>query len=355
MLLPQWLAGVGLPSGWRRGAPLPESRFESAVAVLNDRLYVFGGFYFRLKASTRADRYDPRTNTWSRIADLPVPVTHINGVLDGEVLWIAGGFVGNHPGPTTNQVWQYNIKTNRWTPGIPLPAVRASGGFQRVGRSLYYFGGFDSDRDTTCTEHWQLDLDSGTEWVPRSPLPQPRGHVASIVLNDQIYAIGGQIRHDTNPVDQTNVYRYDPVSDCWSELAPLPEPRSHFEPGTFLHRGHIVITGGRNNHRQLYGHWNLFRHHEDRVIDDLPHRGYIAYRKLKGLQTKEYLYETMLAYNPQTNTWHPLPSLPARFLAPVANVINNLFILTGGSKTWPTNPQSRTLLNETLLDAIGSS
>jgi len=340
----------GLAEGWRIGKPLPGARLESACAVMHNRLYVFGGFYFRLKASKRVDVYDSKHNTWTRLADMPTPVTHINAALDEPFVWFAGGFIGDHPGPVTREVWRYSVDT--WQPGIPLPLGRASGGLQRLGRSLHYFGGFADDRDTTCTDHWALPLDGGAKWLERAPLPEPLGHVSSLVLDGKIYCIGGQERHDTNPVDRSSVYAYDPIRDSWKQLASLPEPRSHFEAGTFAHNGKIVVVGGRMNQRQRRNNMNFLRHQEDRILDDLPHR---AYRLIRGHKNTDEFAADILIYDPTVDAWQKLTNLPAHLLAPVANVVQTQFILTGGGKNWTTNPQSRTLLNETLLDLVPQS
>ncbi len=218
------LVRSGLANGWKLGTPQPVARLESAGIVIGENLYVFGGFYFRLKASQRVDVYDPQQNTWARLADMPTPVTHVSAVLDDRFVWFAGGFVGDHPGPVTQQVWRYDTITDRWTAQVPLPENRASGGFQRLGRTLHYFGGFASDRDTTCTNHWVLNLDGGTAWQERAPLPEPIGHNASVVLHGKIYSIGGQIRHDTHPIDKATVYVYDPNTDAWQQLASTSFP-----------------------------------------------------------------------------------------------------------------------------------
>jgi hypothetical protein len=45
-----------------------------------------------------------------------------------------------------------------------------------------------------------------------------------------MYAIGGQQRHDTDPVDLAAVDVYDPEHDVWTAVAPLPAPASTSRP-----------------------------------------------------------------------------------------------------------------------------
>lgn len=334
---------------WLSVSPMPVAKLESCSCVLDQKLYTFGGFKFRLKATPRVDVYDLETDTWSRTADMPRPVTHFKPIVDGRYIWIAGGFVGDHPGWVTDEVWRYDVDNNIWEAQPSLPQVRASGGFEIVGRSLHYFGGFGADRDTNCSEHWVLDLDANDGWTLLSHLPEARGHFSSVFLDNKIYALGGQYRHDTNPVDLALVHVYDLKTREWKELESMPSPRSHFEPGTFVYDGKIFVSGGRNNHKKRQDSLNPFSDRGNRYIDDIPMRIYLGISKRHNI---DYLYDDIIVFDPQKNCWEPLGVLPAHLLAPVANVVKKTVILTSGGKNWVYNPTSRTFLNETLLDLV---
>src|SRR6185295_8480599 len=100
-------------------------------------------------------------------------------------IWFAGGFMGNHPGPTLRSVWKYDVVSDSWIEGPPLPEARGGGGLVRVGRVLHYVGGhYAAMQETAAGDHWTLSLDSGTEWIRRAPLPVPRGHFGIIALNE---------------------------------------------------------------------------------------------------------------------------------------------------------------------------
>jgi hypothetical protein len=90
--------------------------------------------------------------------------------------------------------------------GPPLPARRRRH-LALVGRTLHYV------RASSTATHDRRALDARrrrrTTWEPRAPLPRARG-LASAVVAGRLYAIGGQIRHDTDPVDLAAVDVYDP-------------------------------------------------------------------------------------------------------------------------------------------------
>jgi N-acetylneuraminic acid mutarotase len=294
---------------WQPRSDALIDRVEGVGAVVDGKLYVFSGFKDpQLRTAAQVDRYDPTTDSWATVGEMPVLTTHFNPVVDGQTVWFVGGFVGDHPGPPTTNTWKYHVPTNIWEPGPPLPAARASGSLARCGRYLYYFGGFLEDRDTTVADHWRLNLDDPNAlWETRTMLPEPRGHLSSVTIGNDIYAIGGQIRHDRDPIDLTSLYRYDTTSDSWVVLADLPTPRSHAEPGTFVYRGRIVLVGGRNS--------TILRPSE---------------------------LNSIVMYDPPTDTWLALPKLPFTRLAPIAQPFGNEIIVTNGGEWW-NNPKRVTL------------
>jgi hypothetical protein len=213
-------------------APAPAPRGEAQGAAVGSRLFVFGGFTsggpVNLPATARSDAYDAATNAWQPVADLPVVVTHAPAVVDGETIWLIGGYVGDSPGPATDQVWRYSVVTNAWSPGPALPAARGAGGAAIIGGELHYFGGTSRGSGKGSPdeeEHWALRLDGGTTWEPRAPLPNPRNHLAGVTLGNRLYAIGGQHAENENTGNQRQVDAYDPATDAWSGW-PTCRPRA---------------------------------------------------------------------------------------------------------------------------------
>jgi N-acetylneuraminic acid mutarotase len=286
---------------WKKAAPSPFARVESPTAVVNGKIYLFGGFTEDLDASNRVDVYDPASDSWSRKKDMPAHLTHLNPALDGNTIWFAGGFKGKHPGPVTAEVWKYDIAADSWTGGPPLPERRAGGGLAVVERKLHYFGGYKTDRDTNAGDHWSLSLDGGKDWQHEADLPDPRGHVSAAVLDGKIYALGGDHGHDKTQIDVKSCHRFDPATKKWSEIASLPDGRSHFESSTIVYKDRILIVGGRCNSSQP----------PRNVVDDL------------------------LQYDPKADSWDAVGTMPEKLLAPAAAVISGRIVVIGGGQNNP--------------------
>jgi N-acetylneuraminic acid mutarotase len=67
----------------------------------------------------------------------------------------------------------------------------------------------------------------------------PRGSSASAVLGGKIYVAGGATIVATRDI----LERYDPATDTWETLAPMPDRREG--PGAGAIDGHFCVFGGR--------------------------------------------------------------------------------------------------------------
>jgi N-acetylneuraminic acid mutarotase len=236
---------------WTAGANGPITRWESNTFTDGEQMYVFGGFYnHAVQATTRCDVYDPATDTWTQLPTaMPIPVTHAGvAVVDG-VAYFAGGYVGDwKTAPGTNRVMAYDIAAGTWSDLPALPAARIAGGLVAVGRVLHFFGGMNTQRTADMSDHWALDLDNpAAGWVSEAAMPDPRNHLGYAGVNGTIYAIGGLhvMNEETGQDDEVDAY--DPATDTWTQVASLPMPWSHFHTATMVVDGKIVIVGGQTN------------------------------------------------------------------------------------------------------------
>jgi hypothetical protein len=84
----------------------------------------------------RAAAYMPATNTWRRIARLPVPGG--TAVWDGRELLVVGG------GAKGRSALAYNPRTNRWRRLAPLPSGRFAAAVVWTGKRLLLWGGSET-------------------------------------------------------------------------------------------------------------------------------------------------------------------------------------------------------------------
>lgn len=289
---------------WSSAAAAPLKRSEAFGTIANGTLYLFGGYYGDpyFTPTPRADAYDPATNTWTRIANLPRGLSHVGVAEDGANIYLAGGYPAQSDGTgqnfSTRAVWKYNTSTNTYASMPPLPAARAGGVLVRLDRILHYFGGSDRNRVDSGT-HWALNIDTGTAWTILTPMPTPRNHLGGAVFEGKMYAVGGQSGQDAAAIYRDNVDAYNPTTNTWTAVASLPQVRSHHTASTFVMGGRIIVVGGESAHRNA-------------------------------------TLANVTAYNPATNSWTELTRLPVRRAAGVAGQVNGVLYETTGSMSTST-------------------
>ena len=78
-------------------------------------------------------------------------------------------------------------------------------------------------------------------WQKLAPMPRPRQEVGVAILEGKIYVVAG---FDESAQSVNTVERYDPLTDTWESLPPLPAPEPLNHVGTAASDGHLFVIGG---------------------------------------------------------------------------------------------------------------
>ncbi|HZK81225.1 MAG TPA: kelch repeat-containing protein [Humisphaera sp.] len=287
---------------WKPGPASTEKQFEPRAAVVQGQLYTFGGYTAvnPFGANDTFQVYNPITNRWKNLGDMPIPQTHSGIAADDAtgMIYFVGGLRGLYPGTATTDVWDYNTQTNVWKRLPSLPEPLSAGSSALVNGQLHYFGGnIGQRRDVDETLHFVLDLNALAKtgkatWQTAAPLPEIRDHAGAAVVNGKIYLLGGEVGHDTYHLQQSHSFCYDPATNTWTQIADMPIPRSHTEASTFVDNGKIIVAGG---------------------------------------QADDYLAtNSALEYDPSVNRWYQLANLPIALEGVIVQPIGNEVIVSGG-------------------------
>jgi len=134
-------------------------------------------------------------------------------------------------------------------------------------------------------------------WTTLEPMQEARGHLGVAVVNDKIYAIGGdRVSLTGNCIGPSfgNVLNateeYDSKTDQWTFKTPMPTPRANF--GIVVYQNKIYCIGGYIGNSQCTG--------------------------------------TVEVYDPTTDTWETKTSMPTPRMDLQANVVEGKIYLIGG-------------------------
>ena len=134
-----------------------------------------------------------------------------------------------------------------WKMLAPLPKAIGEIVAATVQAKIYVLSGLDNApgpaTHTPTGFNWQYDLTTNA-WTSRKSMPTPAHHVAVATWNDKIYVFGGFVRPPTLAAWQptSNAWEYDPATDGWKALAPLPTPRGAGQAVEVS--GKIYVIGG---------------------------------------------------------------------------------------------------------------
>ena len=287
----------------------PNGTHEVHGEVVGGKLYIFGGYDVDKRPNytptKRSYMYDPATNNWTSIADLPhTPngpgfggVTHEGLATDGTDIYFAGGYTSNSDGTGqlfgTQQVWKYVVASDTYSRLQDLPDSLAAGQLRYLSGKIHYIGGANLARKDTGI-HYVLDLNNlSAGWKKLAPLLNPVNHPGSAVYGGKIYFIGGSHGQDENTVTQKTVEAYDENTDTWTKLADMPVARDHISSSVIVMGDRILVLGGETSHN---------------VLSSL-----------------------VSAYTPATDTWADLTKLPIGKSAGVAAVLAGNIYYTGGN------------------------
>ena len=111
-----------------------------------------------------------------------------------------------------------------YTDRAPRPfAGSAHHALEIVGRKIFLFGGLGGTEGIV-----QIYDPDANVWSLGKDMPFAAGAAVSAVIDRKIYVTGGLVGGTTT--DQAAVY--DPASDSWSTIAPMPSPRNHASGGS---------------------------------------------------------------------------------------------------------------------------
>jgi parallel beta-helix repeat protein len=184
---------------WANRASIPSTRLLNEANVVDGKIYIIGGQSPRLieyfiDPSNSNDVYDTETDSWSQMAPIPIPVrSYVSAVLDGKIYIISGKTSNSNPYSNQNHLVQiFDPATNQWTNGtsIPIP-VTGSGACATTGlyapKRIYVLGG-------QLNQVYDPETDM---WTNATAMPTPRSGFDPVVINDEIYAIGGGLEYIT--------------------------------------------------------------------------------------------------------------------------------------------------------------
>lgn len=225
---------------WQRGASMAAERVATNGSASGGKLYVTGGFngpFQNGNTLASVEEYDPSANQWRGRSNLPI-ATKFHGQTtapDGRI-YVAGGVLGSS---ILSAFQEYTPASDSWRTRASMATARTfRPGLAAAPNGRIYVVGGGSEQDyLTSVEEFDPTTNS---WRPRASMAVARG--APVVLtstNGRIYAIGGI----NSGGYLGTVEEYDPATDQWRSRASMTS-RRYLAAGAVGPTGKLYVLGG---------------------------------------------------------------------------------------------------------------
>ena len=190
---------------------------------------------------------------WIKLSPFPEPAEELLGASANGKMYV---FCGLAPGwKPQAMVFEYDPATDKWAKKKPMALASHHVSFTEHKGKIYAFGGFVLPQSGPAAwvpidNAWEYDPASDS-WRALAPLPTKRGSPVAVSAGVRIYVIGGAVTgkgqaavHPARPHGSVGVVEeYDPATNTWRERAPMPTPRNHMVGGAI--NGKIYVVSGR--------------------------------------------------------------------------------------------------------------
>jgi uncharacterized repeat protein (TIGR01451 family) len=196
---------------WQTKVPMPTRRYRLAAANLPQDIYYYaiGGQDYGTGLNAN-ERYNACTGQWESMAPMPTARANTGAAVINDKIYVPGGYDGVASYLQVLEI--YDPATDSWSFGAAMPQALSGLAVAAYNGRLYTFGGVDSNGFVDDT--YEYDPASDT-WTTRTPLPgDARAFAAAAELDGKIYVAGGWPNLRTVEI-------YDPATDSWSTAAPL--------------------------------------------------------------------------------------------------------------------------------------
>ncbi len=209
------------PGQWAQRAPLLAPNSEFAVAELDGRLYILGGYPADRETVKTVQIYDVATDRWELGPDLPERNNHGMAASVNGKLYLIGGQTEASGETYVDTVYELDPAAGKWVEKTKMPTRRSAGVALVHGGRIYVAGGRPPRGKDFAAYDPQAD-----RWETLPDLPTARNHIAGAVIDGRIHVIGGRIGGGFRSEQSAAHEVFDPQTREWRAAAAMLRPRS---------------------------------------------------------------------------------------------------------------------------------
>ncbi|XP_066121819.1 kelch-like protein 38 [Saccopteryx bilineata] len=198
---------------WRQGPPMLAARYSHRSTAHKNFIFSIGGIGEGQEVMGSMERYDSVCDVWESVASMPVGVLHPAVAVKDQRLYLFGGEdIMQNP---VRLIQVYHISRNTWfkmetrmIKNVCAPAVV-------LGERIVIVGGY-------TRRILAYDPQSNT-FVKCADMRDRRMHHGATVMGNKLYVTGGRrLTTNCSIEDSASFDCYDPETDTWTSQGQLP-------------------------------------------------------------------------------------------------------------------------------------
>lgn len=234
---------------WTRKADFPGTpRVKAIGAVVGDRAYVgLGGGTINVDPFTDFWEYNIVNDTWKQVASFPGEATNdlFCAAIDGCIYTTEG-----YSTTFNSDTYKYDPKTNTWTKLKNCPVERTGTAGFAIGKNLYVGTGYANYKDFYC---YRTETDT---WKRVADLPKGRILSKGLTINGQGFVMlgrywGGSLNNGRLLSD---VVKYDAETNEWTRCGDFPGGARQ-NMVVFAINGKGFVVGGEDDFKRKADVW----------------------------------------------------------------------------------------------------
>jgi N-acetylneuraminic acid mutarotase len=246
---------------WTKKRPMALPSHHVAFTEFRGKIYAFGGFVLPESGPpgwtpiNNAWEYDPAADTWQALAPMPSKRGSSLAAVVGDRIYVIGGATTipgsketavypTRPHMSVGTVEEYDPASNTWRERSAMPTPRNHAAIGVVNGKIYVIGGrvgaafIGLASDISVVEEYDPATD---QWSgPRARMPIARSAIGAGVDGGRIYVAGGEYQDPHMMATFRAVEAYDPASNTWTEMPPMPVSRHGLAVGVIGNRLHVI-------------------------------------------------------------------------------------------------------------------
>lgn len=176
---------------WTTRAPMPNDRVFHCAGAVDGKIYIIGGCGSGWNVDgadvTDVDVYDPTSNTWTRKGKMRSPRAMAAAAVVNGKIYVFGGIVGSLSGSPVSTADMYDPATDTWKP-IRGFVARACSGACVVDNKIYLMGSGSLQGCLSRTDVYDPTTDT---WQTGPGMRQAKCFMGASLVIGKIYIVGG--------------------------------------------------------------------------------------------------------------------------------------------------------------------